>query len=193
MKKKDIILFASIFCVLSLIVGSTYAYWGLRSSTNKSVVFNTSHGIEDYITYDEGDSHFVGDFQPSTNYCGGMSNTISFSKSTDVANETLMATIKMDVNYIGSDTKSSNDVYWVITSGDSSSCTGNLSSALHYGTFNGVSTGSVITLEEAEITTSTQTFTIWVWINSAGTNLSSLSGETIDLNIWTQIDMTSED
>lgn len=193
MGRKDFILFISIFCVLALISGSTFAYWSWSSDTNKSVVFNTSHGIEDYFVYDEGTSHFVGNFQPSANYCSGMSNTISFYKTSEVAAETLTATINMDVNYIGSNTRSSNAVYWVITSGESLSCTGDLSNALHSGTFSGVSNGSTITLEtDVIVTTSAKTFTIWIWIDSSKAT-SSLSGETIDVNVWTQIDMTSTD
>ena len=196
MCKKDIILFMSIFCVLALISGSTYAYWGWSSTTNKSVVFNTSKEIEDYFVYDAGNSYFKGNFMPTANYCSGMSNTISFYKLSEVANETLTATIKLDVNHIGENIGKSNDVYWVITSGNTSSCTGDLSNALHYGTFNGVSseTKTTISLEtDVIVGTSSKTFTIWIWINSEGSNLSSLSGETIDVNVWTQVDMTSED
>lgn len=194
MCKKDIILFISIFCVLALISGSTFAYWGWSSNTNKSVVFNTSHGIEDYFVYDEGSSYFKGNFLPTVNYCSGMSNTISFYKLSEVAGEKLTATINLNVNHIGDNTRSSNAVYWVITSGDSTTCAGNLSDALHYDTFNGVTNGTTIALEtDVEVTTSPKTYTIWIWINDAGSNLSSLSGETIDVNVWTQVDMTSED
>ena len=190
MCKKDIILFISIFCVLALISGSTFAYWGWQSDTNKSVVFNTSHGIEEYIVYDAGEARFVGNFQPSSTHCGGKSNTLSFSKTSEVAAETLMATIKMDINSIQSNISASQHVKWSITSGDSSSC----GTALASGTFYGKSNGNVVTLlADQEITTSTKTFTVWLWIDSAGTNLSSLSGETIDVNIWTQVDMTSTD
>lgn len=190
MCKKDIILFISIFCVLALISGSTFAYWGWQSDTNKSVVFNTSHGIEDYVTYDAGEARFVGNFQPSSSHCGGKSNTLSFSKSSEVASETLMATIKMDINSIQSNISASQYVKWTITSGTSASC----GTALASGTFYGKSNGNVVTLlADQEITTSTKTFTVWLWIDSAGTNLSSLSGETLDVNIWTQIDMTSTD
>lgn len=189
MCKKDLILFVSIFCVLALISGSTFAYWGWQSDVNKSVVFNTSHGIEDYITYNEGEAHFVGDFNPSSNHCGGKSNTISFSKSSEVASETLMATINMTVNSIENNIKNSQYVKWAITSGGSSPC----GTALASGTFYNKNNGNIITLRTEEITTSTKTFTIWLWVDSSGTNLNSLSGETIDVNIWTQIDMTSSD
>lgn len=194
MKRKDVILFVSIFCVLALIAGGTYAYWGWTSDTNKTVVFNTSKGIKDYFIYDSGDSHFVGNFRPSSTYCGGRSNTISFSKKTEVSSEVLTATIKMDVNKLGSNIRSSDYVGWAITSGnaDPSACTG--SNALHTGTFKNVANGSVITLEtDIEVLTTTKTYTIWVWINENGQNLGNLSGETIDVNVWTQVDMTSND
>ena len=190
MCKKDIILFVSIFCVLALISGSTFAYWGWQSDTNKSVVFNVSSGIEEYITYDAGESRFVGNFQPSSNHCGGKSSTLSFSKSNEVAAETLLATIKMDINSIQTNIRNSQYVKWSVTSGDSTSC----GTALATGTFYGKNSGDVITLlADQEITTATKMYTVWLWIDSAGTNLGSLSGETIDVNIWSQIDMTSTD
>lgn len=199
--KKDAILFISIFCVLALISGGTYAYWMWQSDTNKSVIFNTSKSIEEYIIYDEGESHFVGDFQPSTNYCGGMSNTLSFSINTANANEEELAqlnkgilvnTIYMDVNSIQSNISASDSVHWVLVAGDSNVCSGYVAT----GTFKGVKSGDTITLLTDEvITTSTKTFTVWIWIDSAGSNLSSLSGETIDVNVWSQVDMldVSED
>lgn len=192
--KKDIILFACIFTVLCLIAGGTYAYWTWISDTEKSVVFTTA-GIEDYIIYDEGESHFVGNFQPSSNHCGGISNTISFSINTEnlsdeelanLSEGRLMATIYMDVNAIGSNIASSNKVYWTIH--NSTSCSVN--SWNNYGTFNGVSAGDTIELLSSRpLTTDTETYTIRIWIDSSGSNLSSLSGDTIDVNIWTQIDL----
>ena len=59
MKKKDIILFASIFCILSLILGSTYAYWSWQSGTNKSVIFNTSKSIAEYIEGEEDITNYL--------------------------------------------------------------------------------------------------------------------------------------
>lgn len=200
MNKKDIILFISIFCTLALIAGGTYAYWGWQSNTNKSVVFNTSKGIEDYFVYDAGTSHFVGNFEKSTNYCGGMSNTISFRKKSEVANETLSASIKMDVNYIGNNIKQSNAVKWVLVEGNSSVCSGYIDT----GTFNGIEKNTTIDLldvdnsgkveadEVIEVETTDKVYTIWIWIDSSLAT-DALSGETIDVNIWTYVDMTSED
>lgn len=203
MKKKDVVLFAIIFLILLLISGGTYAYWTFNSQTSKNIVFNTSAGIEDIVVYDEGSSYFVGNFQPTDTYCGGINNTISFYRSTEGLTDSeieeynsinLSAVINMDVNSIGTNIRSSSDVYWVITSGDSTSCTGSLSDALNYGTFNGVSSGDVITLlSDVAVTTTEQQFTTWIWIDSTGSDLYLLSGETVDTNIWTQIDMADVD
>ena len=188
MNKKYTLLFVAIFCVGLLCAGGTYAYWSWNSNTNKTVGFNTVAGVEQFIVYNSGYSHFIGDFKPATNYCGGASNTISFKKNTN--NVDLVATINMQVNEIEANTKASNSVYWVVTSGTTTDCTGVLSDALGYGTFTNKGNGSIISMvDNITVTTTEQTYTVWIWINSSGSNLSSLSGETINTNIWTQFDM----
>ena len=188
MGKRYTLLFITIFCIGMLVTGGTYAYWTWTSSPNKNVVFNVSPGVENYIVYNEGDSYFIGDFQPSANYCSGLKNTISFKKTTNDVN--LVATINMQVNAIETNIKSSDYVYWVVTSGDSTSCSGSLNDALAYGKFKNINNGDVIKmLENVTVTTTEQKITTWIWIDSSGSNLSSLSGQTLDTNIWTQIDM----
>lgn len=195
MGKKDIILFVSIFCILALIVGGTYAYWQWESadSQNPTVVFNTIKDIDDYIFYNAGDSHFVGNFQPSSNHCGGKGNTIRFginSTAPDEMKETgiLTATIKMDINKISSVISSSSYVGWAVTSGNEKACS---TTPLASGSFNGKSVGTMTLYSDIVMSQSDSIYTVWVWVNSAAGN--TLSGETIDVNIWTQIDMTSVD
>lgn len=201
MKKNDIVLFITIFSVLLLIAGGTYAYWIWNSnSTNayKNVVFNTSKDIEKLVVYDEGDSIFIGNFQPTNVHCGSNSyNVISFYIDTtglntkeiqDLNKVDIVATINMDINAISEYMSESNDIYWVVTNGNASACTGELVSAS--GSFNGKQAGDVVTLlENVEITTTLQQYTIWIWIDENGSNLDLLSGEKLDVNIWTQIDM----
>lgn len=206
MGKKDFILFISIFCVLALISGSTFAYWQWQADTNKTVAFNTSHGIEKYITYNAGTSHFVGNFQPSTNYCNNtVYNTISFNKNSIDLDVTLKASIKMDVNSIASSLKSSY-VHWVVINGEHTSCTGDLDDAVAHGTFVSASSGGVIELlkdipvvsgylasnseEDDGGVFSPTVYTIYIWVDSAGSS-SAMSGETLDVNIWTQFDQVA--
>ena len=209
--KKDIILFVSIFLVLSMIAGGTYAYWQWVNAEDTTVVFNTIKGIDEYIYYDAGESHFVGNFQPSSTHCGGESSTASFYIKSNAPAEVkekdasgkgiLYTTLNMNINAIDSVIASSSSVKWAVTQGGASDC----GTALASGNFNGKTAGSTIPLlSNLEILnqatcvsgssiSSNCKYTVWLWVDSAGSGLSSLSGKTIDVNIWSQIDMTSVD
>lgn len=89
-RKKYLIIALSIVAIF--IFAGTYAYWNWTSGENKNVVFNTSKNLKDYITYDDGESKFVGDFQVSDSYLDGVHTTISMKKD-GAANVSLMATI----------------------------------------------------------------------------------------------------
>ena len=59
------------------------------------------------------------------------------------------ASIKMDINSIGNNIASSDDVYWIVTLGDNNiDCSDGINSdnVLAYGTFNGVSQGDTLDL-----------------------------------------------
>ena len=90
--KKIIYLTIGLLVIVLLISLGTFAYWNWMSSENKNVVFNTSKNLKDYITYDDGESKFVGDFQVSDSYLDGVHTTISMKKD-GAANVSLMATI----------------------------------------------------------------------------------------------------
>jgi len=209
--KKDIILFAAIFLVLSMIAGGTYAYWQWVNEEETSVIFNTTKGIDEYIYYDAGESHFVGNFQPSSNHCGGESNTVSFyikngspaavTEKDSSGKGVLYTTLMMNVNAIDASITSSSAVKWAVTQGSSSDC----GTVLAFGNFNGKTSGSsfqlINNLEILEQSvcgsgnniSSSCKYTIWLWVDSTASGLSNLSGKTIDVNIWSQIDMTSAD
>ena len=179
-----------------MVTGGSYAYWMWASNVNKNVVFNTISGLEGYIIYDEGESYFVGNFQPTDTFCQNVSNTISFKKTSEVSELNFLATIYMDINSIGENIGKSSDVYWVVTEGDNSiTCESGLETetVLSYGTFNGAKSGDTIKLlDRIVVTEDNKQFTVWMWIDTNGTNLSSLSGETIDANVWTEFTMYDE-
>ena len=186
-----------IILAVLLIAGGTYSLWLWTSNINKNVVFNTITGLEDYIIYDEGESYFVGNFQPTDTFCKNVSNSLSFKKTSKAANLNLIATIYMDINSIGVNISKSDDVYWVITSGDKNiNCVSGLEgeNVLGYGVFNGVKPGDRIKLlERIYVTEEVKSYTVWIWIDSNGTDLSKLSGETIDANVWTEFEMYDDD
>ena len=186
--KKKIILFVLIFLVLLLLVGGTYAYWTFTSNS-KRFLGSTLDELKKYIIYDEGESHFVGNFQPMETFCESTSTTLSFSKNKDAVSlgVGINASINMDINSIGSNISSSNDVYWILTSGDNNiTCSDGLSNSniVNYGTFNGKTAGKTIVLaENIDVTFDTKKYTVWLWIDGSSSDLSLLSGETIDTNV----------
>ena len=183
-KKRIILISIIIVLVLSLVVAGTYALWTWNSNVNKNVVFNTSKGMQYYIYYDAGESKFVGDFQASDSYTGGIHTTITMGKSSEIANIGLYATINMTIKAIGSNLANSSALKWVITKGNST----NPGTVLNSGSFIGHSLGDNIVLAPSiEITTTNTEYTIWIWLDSSMNPGDEISGETIDASVWTQI------
>ena len=187
-KKRIILISIIIVLVLSLVVAGTYALWTWNSNVNKNVVFNTSKGMQYYIYYDAGESKFVGDFQVSDTYTGGIHTTITMGKSSEIANIGLYATINMTIKAIGSNLANSSALKWVITKGNST----NPGTVLNSGSFIGHSLGDNIVLASSiEITTTNTEYTIWIWLDSSMNPGEEISGETIDASVWTQINQGS--
>lgn len=193
-KQRTILIVGIIFAVL-LVASGSYAFWMWSSNVNKNVAFNTAN-LEKYIVYNEGDAKFIGNFQPMSTFCESAHNTISFYKKVELQDMNVSASIKMQVNSIGENIGLSSDVYWIITTGDSNiTCDDGLSSnsVLASGAFNGVTNGQILELyNDIEVTLDEQFYTVWIWIDSNGSNLSVLSGETIDTNIWTDFELLGE-
>ena len=186
-KKRIILISIIIVLVLSLVVAGTYALWTWNSNVNKNVVFNTSKGMQYYIYYDAGESKFVGDFQASDTYTGGIHTTITMGKSSEIANIGLYATINMTIKAIGSNLANSSALKWVITKGNST----NPGTVLNSGSFIGHSLGDNIVLAPSiEITTTNTEYTVWIWLDSSMNPGEEISGETIDASVWTQINQS---
>ena len=127
-----------------------------------------------------------------------MHTTISVSKKSGADSYNLVGTVLMDVNAIGEYMAKSSAVKWTITSGDASSADGDTcpsgSTILNSGNFNGVSEDDTIELYSPfEVTTSEKQFTVWIWIDSNEAVSPNLTGETLDVEVYTQIDQIVED
>ena len=183
MEKRKIVLMTIVIFVVGLIItGASYAFWSWNSTINKNVVFNTANNLKNYIVYNEGESAFTGELNVSNNYqTGGIHSTISIYKTTNV---NLLATIHMDINQIGENMKNSPALKWVVTEGTTS----NVGAVLAKGNFIGTKNGDVLTLVPDINVTTTETFyTIWIWLDSSANPSDNLSGETLDTNVWTEI------
>ena len=143
-KKRSILLATLVLFIGMLTTIGSYAYWSWQSNTTKSIIFNTSDDLSEYINYDEGESRFVGDFQVSNTYTDGIHSTIAISKKAEAANVDILATIYMDVNAIGSNMAKSSALKWVVTSGNAT----NPGSVLAKGNFIGASAGDQLSVKD---------------------------------------------
>ena len=189
-KEKIAIVTIVVFVVGLIITGASYAFWSWSGNINKNVVFNVASNLKNYIVYNEGESAFTGELNVSNNYqTNSIHSTISIYKT---ANVNLLATIHMDINRIGSNMKQSRALKWVVTEGTTS----NVGSVLAQGNFVGTNNGDVLTLvPEINVATTETFYTIWIWLDSSENPAVGLSGETLDTNVWTEINQTegSED
>ena len=183
-KKKKTLILMMVFSVIMILLGSTFAYFSWRSGENKEVVFNTSKGLQEYIIYDSGESKFVGDFQVGSSYTSGVHTTVSIYKSDKISDKMLYATINMKVKDIGENLNNSEALKWTVTLGNATSN----GEVLASGNFSLLSTGSEIAiLPNFEVTTTLTEYTIWIWLDETLAD-SSMTGETADVSIWTQVD-----
>ena len=189
-KKKITILTIVVFVVGLIIAGSSYAFWSWTSNINKNLVFNTASNLRNYIVYNEGESAFTGELQVSNSYqTGSVHATVSIYKTTNV---NMLATLHMDVNQIGPNMKNSTALKWVVTEGTVS----NVGSELAHGNFVGANNGDLLTLvPDINITTTEAFYTVWIWIDSSENPSDNISGETLDTDIWMEINQVegSED
>ena len=184
-KKNTIILTITVLFLGFLLAGGTFAYWTWRSN-NSNITFNTAKELKEYIEYDEGESQFVGSLTASNSYLtGSIHSTIAINKKASAANIDLVASIMMDINVIGTNMKNSSALKWVVTNGNAS----NPGTILASGNFIGTNAGDTLTLVPSlEVTIEVKQYTIWIWLDQNENPSELLSGETLDTNVWTQID-----
>ena len=183
-KKNKTLILLMVLGVIMILLGSTFAYFSWRSGENKEVVFNTSKGLQEYIIYDSGESKFIGDFQVGSSYTSGVHTTVSIYKSDKISDKMLYATINMKVKEIGENLNNSEALKWTVTLGNATSN----GKVLASGNFSLLSTGSEMAiLPNFEVTTTLTEYTIWIWLDETLAD-SSMTGETADVSIWTQVD-----
>lgn len=181
MNKRNIIIVVSVVGLLLVILIML-----LFNNNSKSDLLDTNKEIAKDVFYDEGSSDFIGDLKPTDNYCGGIRKTISLNKKTD---GDLIATVSMKLNDIDKMIFESPDVYWVVTIGDDNNCSGRLEEAMNYGTFIGRNNGEeLILLQNISVLKEEQKYSLWIWIDKKGKDVSLLSNKKVDIDIFTKID-----
>lgn len=189
--KKRIVLIVSILTIGLFLITGTYALLTWRSSNSQqtNVTFNLPANFADYIDV-KGDATFVGDLNISDSYLNGIHSTVTISKKEYLKDVNVYATLYLKINEIGDNIKKSSALKWVVTSGNST----NPGSILSQGNFYGKNKDDTITLlYYQEVTLEVQEYTIWIYLDANENPSSNLSGETLDVDVLTEINQVITD
>ena len=187
MKNRKIITIFLILTIIFTLSGGTLAYLNWRSSNSQqtNVTFNLPANFADYIDV-KGDAIFVGDLNISDSYLNGIHSTVTISKKEYLKDVNIYATLYLKINEIGNNIKNSSALKWVVTSGNSTSP----GSILKQGNFYGKNKDDTISLlYYQEVTLEVQEYTIWIYLDANENPSSNLSGETLDVDVLTEIDL----
>ena len=186
MKNRKIVAIFLILTIIFTLSGGTLAYLNWRSSNSQqtNVTFNLPANFADYIDV-KGDATFVGDLNISDSYLNGIHSTVTISKKEYLKDVNVYATLYLKINEIGDNIKKSSALKWVVTSGNST----NPGSILKQGNFYGKNKDDIISLlYYQEVTLEVQEYTIWIYLDANENPSSNLSGETLDVDVLTEID-----
>lgn len=166
-----------IVAIICLTIGGTFAYWSGRSN---NVNINTSLGnINNCVRYTKGTNLTSSNFMPSTSYTGGASTTITFyrydsgSNSCNI-NNTIYGTISIKINSIGTNLKSEAGFKYALVSG---------STVLAQGTFSGKSTGTYSLKSNISLSTTSTTYTLYVWLDKSMELNEKIVGESFNMEL----------
>ena len=181
--RKHILLTIAVLFIGLIITGASYAFWSFTSG-DKNLVFHTSSNLKKYIMYSDGEGIFSGTLQVGDDYTDGIHTTISLYKTNEAANVNLKATIHMDVNQIGNNMQSSKALKWAVTNGNGT----NPGTVISNGDFVGVTNNAdMILAANLDVTLTEKEYTIWIWLDERENPSSELTGETLDTNVWTEV------
>lgn len=166
-----------VVAVIFLTIGGTLAYWTGRTN---NVNINASLGnINNCVRYTKGTNLTSSNFMPSTSYTGGASTTITFyryasgSNSCNI-NNTIYGTISIKINSIGTNLKSEAGFKYALVSG---------STVLAQGTFSGKSTGTYPLKSNIALSTTSTTYTLYVWLDKSMELNEKIVGESFDMEL----------
>ena len=175
-KSKTYMIIGIIILVLALI-GSTYAYY--RYVFAKVNVDTITRGLDYYITYAKGTDITNKVLEPSTDYTGGNSVTVTLYKKDNTYD--IYGHIYLKVTSIGTTLSNSSALKYVVTDGTNIVSRGNLK---------GVTAGSKIPLAvNIPLNTTSTKYTVYLWFDDTNTEDTSLEGQTISASVSCEASM----
>ena len=175
-KSKTYMIVGIIILVLALI-GSTYAYYRyVFANVNVDTI---TRGLDYYITYAKGTDITNKVLEPSTDYTGGNSVTVTLYKKDNSYD--IYGHIYLNVTSIGTTLSNSSALKYVVTDGTNIVSRGNLK---------GVTASSKIPLAvNIPLNTTSTEYTVYLWFNDNISEETSSEGQTISASVSCEASM----
>ena len=179
-KGKTYMIIGIIILVLALI-GSTYAYYRyVFANVNVDTI---TRGLDYYITYAKGTDITNKVLEPSTDYTGGNSVTVTLYKKDNSYD--IYGHIYLNVTSIGTTLSNSSALKYVVTDGTNIVSRGNLK---------GVTASSKIPLAvNIPLNTTSTEYTVYLWFNDNNAEETSSEGQTISASVSCEASMKKID
>ena len=177
--KSKVYMIVGVVILIIAIVGSTYAYYRyVLTSTNVNTI---TRGLDYYINYAKGTDITSGTLNPSTDYTGGNSVTITLNKKDNTYD--IYGHIYLDISNISTALSSSNALKYVVLEG---------TTKISEGVLGEVSSGeSYLLAVNIPLKTTTTIYTIYLWFDEASSN--ALSAENTSVSAKVRCEATMQE
>ena len=177
--KSKIYMIVGVVILIIAIVGSTYAYYRyVLTSTNVNTI---TRGLDYYINYTKGTDITSGTLNPSKDYTGGNSVTITLNKKDNTYD--IYGHIYLDITTISSALSSSNALKYVVLEG---------TTKISEGSLGGVSaSNSYLLAVNIPLKTTSTTYTVYLWFDE--TNSNALSAESSSVSAKVRCEATMKE
>ena len=170
--KSKLYMIISIIILLVVVIGSAYAYYRIVLF-NDLTVNPITNGLDYYINYAKGTDITSSVLEPSTDYSGGNSVTITFYKKDNTYD--IYGHIYLDVTSVGTALSSSSALKYTVLSNNI---------IISQGTLGGIANGdSLLLAVNIPLSTEQTEYTVYLWLDDANSNASSAENETISATV----------
>ena len=170
--KSKLYMIISIIILLVVVIGSAYAYYRIVLF-NDLTVNPITKGLDYYINYAKGTDITSSVLEPSSDYRGGNSVTITFYKKDNTYD--IYGHIYLDVTSVGATLSSSACLKYTVLSNNI---------IISQGTLGGIANGdSLLIAVNIPLSTEQTEYTVYLWLDDANSNASSAENETISATV----------
>ena len=170
--KSKLYMIISIIILVVVVIGSAYAYYRIVLFSDLTVNPITK-GLDYYINYAKGTDITSSVLEPSSDYRGGNSVTITFYKKDNTYD--IYGHIYLDVTSVGTTLSSSASLKYTVLSNNI---------IISQGTLGSIANGdSLLLAVNIPLSTEQTEYTVYLWLDDANSNASSVENETISATV----------